>query len=187
MAEFVAGEPGASVVRRDLGHNHLPHIGESYLGALFSPAETWNDKQRELVALSDALIAEVQAADIVIIASAMINFSIPSTLKTWLDYIVRAGKTFSYATGSPVGLVTGKRVVLVEAKGGVYSEGPMKAFDYQQPYLRFMLGFMGMTDVEVIHVEGVNSGADAAKKAIEAAGVRATQTAKNLVQDRAAA
>jgi len=187
LAGLVAADPSAVVVRRDLGREPLPHVGESFLGALFGAPESWDDEQRELVALSDKLIDEVLAADVIVIGSAMINFTITSTLKTWLDYIARAGKTFSYGSGAPVGLVTGKRVVLVEAKGGIYSQGPMKVHDYHQPYLRFVLGFLGMTDVEVIDVEGVNHGPEAAEKAIASAGERAAVAARTISDSLAAA
>lgn len=187
LAGLVAHAPQASVVRRDLGRDPLPHVGESFLGALFGSPDNWNDEQRELVALSDKLIDELKAADVIVIASSMINFTVTSTLKTWLDYVARSGKTFSYGENGPVGLVTGKRVVLVEAKGGIYSEGPMKVHDYQQPYLRFILGFMGMTDVEVIEVEGIAHGPEAANRAVANAGEKADATAKAISLARAAA
>lgn len=187
LAGLVAKDPTATVVRRDLAKDPLPHIGETFLGAVFSPADVWSDEQRDLIALSDKLIDEVFAADVIVIASAMINFTVPTTLKAWLDFIARSGKTFQYGESGPVGLVTGKRVVLVEAKGGIYSEGPMKQHDHQQPYLRFILGFLGMTDVDVIHVEGVAFGPEAANKAVANAETLATAAVKSISLDRAAA
>ncbi|MCX5493443.1 FMN-dependent NADH-azoreductase [Kaistia dalseonensis] len=187
LAGLIEREPGASVVRRDLSANPLPHLGEDYLGALFSAPEGWTEEQRALVGISDTLVDEVFAADVIVIASAMINFSVPSTLKTWLDYVARAGKTFSYGEAGPKGLITGKRVVLVESKGGIYSEGPMKAHDHQLPYLRFILAFLGMTDVEVIQVEGVNLGPDIAVAAVEKATTQAGATAKAISDQRQAA
>jgi FMN-dependent NADH-azoreductase len=182
-----AAAPGSVVVRRDLNREPLPHLGETLLGAFFSSPDAHSEEQRDLVALSDKLVDEVFAADVIVIAAAMINFSIPSTLKTWLDYIARSGKTFRYGEKGPEGLVTGKHVILVEAKGGIYSEGPMKIHDYQQPYLRFILGFMGMTDVEVVGVEGVAFGPEAAEKALAAAGIRADEAARTVHEARAAA
>jgi FMN-dependent NADH-azoreductase len=180
LADLVASTPDASVVRRDLAREPLPHLDENYLVALFGPAENRTDEQKALVALSDKLVDELLAADIVVIASAMINFTITSTLKTWLDYIARAGRTFGYVDGKSVGFVTGKRVVLVEAKGGIYTEGPMKPHDFQGPYLRYVLGFLGMTDVDVIAVEGVNFGPEHAERALAAAEIRATEAARAL-------
>lgn len=180
LADLVASNPDATVVRRDLAREPLPHLDETYLGALFGPAENRTDEQKALVALSDKLVDELLAADIVVIASAMINFTITSTLKTWLDYVARAGRTFGYVDGKSVGFVTGKRVVLVEAKGGIYTEGPMKPHDFQGPYLRYVLGFLGMTDVDVIAVEGVNFGPEHAERALAAAEIRATEAARAL-------
>lgn len=180
LADIVARTPKVSVVRRDLARDPLPHVDEAYLGAVFGAPESRSEAQKALVALSDTLVDELMAADIVVIASAMINFTITSTLKTWLDYIARSGRTFGYVDGAPVGFVTGKRVVLVEAKGGIYSDGAMKPNDFQEPYLRYMLGFLGMTDVEVINIEGVAFGPDHAKRAVVAAEIQAAETARAL-------
>ena len=99
----------------------------------------------------------------------MINFNISSTLKAWIDHIARAGRTFSYGAEGPKGLVTGKKVYVVIASGGVYSDGPAAAFDHATPYLKTALGFLGMTDVEVIRIEGVAMGPEAEAKAISSA------------------
>lgn len=180
LQDLVAGNPEATVVRRDLARDPLPHVDEAYLGAVFTPAEARNDEQKAIVALSDTLIDELFAADIIVIASAMINFTVTSTLKTWLDYVARGGRTFAYVDGAPVGLVTGKRVVLVESKGGIYSEGPMKVNDFQLPYLRFILAFMGMSQVEEITVEGVAFGPEQAASAVAAAEIKASETARAI-------
>ncbi len=183
---ILAEDPTATVTRRDLGRDPLPHLDEAFLGAMFAPAETHSAEQAKLLALSDELVDELFAADIVVIGSAMINFTVTSTLKSWFDFIARGGKTFQYTETGPVGLVTGKRVVVVEAKGGIYSDGPMKVHDYQQPWIRFMLGFLGMTDVEVIHVEGQALGPDRASQGVNEAGTRAEATARALVTRAAA-
>jgi FMN-dependent NADH-azoreductase len=112
------------------------------------------------------LVDELMAADTVVIAAAMINFTIPSTLKSWIDYIARPCRTFSYSESGPKGLVTGKRVFLVVARGGVYSD--KKQFDFQLPYLLHVLAFVGMTDVEVIDIEGTAFGPEAAERAVAA-------------------
>ncbi|WP_225771377.1 FMN-dependent NADH-azoreductase [Inquilinus sp. Marseille-Q2685] len=158
--------PGAVIVRRDLAAQPLPHIGKDFLAAQALPAEARSPAQQAALALSDTLVQELFAADVVVIASAMINFGLASTLKSWFDYLLRAGVTFRYGEAGPEGLVTGKTVYLVEARGGVYSDGPYKPFDFQEPYLRHLLGFIGLTDVESIAVEGVAFGPEAAEKAV---------------------
>jgi FMN-dependent NADH-azoreductase len=187
LADLVANHPDASVVRRDLARDPLPHVDEAFLGALFTPADARTDAQNALVAVSDALVDELEAADIVVIASAMINFTITSTLKTWLDYVARAGRTFAYIDGKPVGLLKDKRVVLVESKGGIYSDGPMKPSDFQLPYLRFILAFIGLTNVEVVTVEGVNFGPEQAEKALASAEQQAADAVRAVVSQAVAA
>jgi FMN-dependent NADH-azoreductase len=121
------------------------------------------------LSLSDKLIKELFAADILIIAAAMINFGIPSSLKAYIDYVVRPGVTFRYGSDGPEGLVKGKKAYLVLARGGRYSEGPMQAFNFQDTYLKAALGFIGITDIELITVEGVAFGPEVAEKAYSAA------------------
>jgi FMN-dependent NADH-azoreductase len=167
--ELAASHPGTRIVERDLATNPLPHIGADFLSGLATSQESRTASQKAAVALSDNIIAEVFAADIIVIASAMINFGLSSTLKTWFDYLLRAGGTFKYSENGPEGLVKGKKTYIVEARGGVYSQGPMKAADFQEPYLRQLLSFIGLTDVETIAVEGVAFGPEVAEKAFAAA------------------
>jgi FMN-dependent NADH-azoreductase len=122
------------------------------------------------------LVDELLAADTIVIAASMINFSVSTTLKSWFDNIARAGRTFSYSEAGPKGLVTGKRVIVVSASGGIYS-GENAAIDFQVPWLKAILGFLGMTDVEVIRIEGTAFGPEAADKALQ----RATAHARDLV------
>jgi FMN-dependent NADH-azoreductase len=157
--------PDAVVSVRDLSRNPLPHIDEIFAAGLASPADKHSESQRSRMARSDALIDELLNADIIVIAVAMINFSIPSTLKAWVDHVTRSGRTFAYSESGPKGLVTGKRVILVQAKGGVYS-GEAKSFDFVTPYLKHMLGFLGMNDVRVIDVEGTSLGVEAVERAL---------------------
>jgi FMN-dependent NADH-azoreductase len=159
-------DPRAEVTVRDLARDPLPHIDEDFVTATRDGPQT--DAQKAIAARSDALVDELIAADTVVIAAPMINFTIPSTLKTWIDYIARAGRTFSYSESGPKGLVTGKRVFLVVARGGIYS-GDKRQFDFQLPYLLYVLAFLGMTDVEVIEVEGTAFGPQAAERAVAAA------------------
>jgi len=159
--------PGVSVVTRDLAREPLPHLDEDFVVATKSPAGPQSESQRNLLAVSDRLVDELLAADIVVIATPMINFTIPSNLKTWVDYVARAGRTFTYSEAGPKGLVTGKQVILVAARGGVYATN--QALDFQVPYLKSVLAFLGMTDVEVLEVEGTAYGPEVAEKAVEAA------------------
>lgn len=174
VGSLTAGDPMADVTIRDLAQAPLPHLDGELLAGLGADAAGRTAAQAEAVALSDALIAELKAADTIVIASAMINFAPTSTLKSWFDYLLRAGITFRYDESGAHGLVTGKRVHLVVAQGNVYSQGPAQPFDFQTPYLKHVLAFMGMTDVTVTAVEGVAFGPDVAEKAFAAALERAS-------------
>jgi len=167
IGEIAARNPGAAVVLRDLAQDPIPHIDDDFVAATKSPAGPQTERQRAQLARSDALVDELLAADVIVIAAPMINFTIPSNLKTWIDYVARAGRTFSYTEKGPQGLVTGKQVILVVARGGVYAD--KQALDFQVPYLRSVLAFLGITDVEVVEVEGTAFGPEAAEKAVAAA------------------
>ena len=130
----------------------FPHLDDATLGAFFTPADQRTAEQNAIHAKSEALIAELQAADVVVIAAPMYNFGISSQLKTYFDWIARAGITFKYGANGPEGLVTGKKVIVVSARGGKYSGTPN---DSQTPYLKSFLGFLGMTDVSFIFAEGL--------------------------------
>ena len=155
---------------RDLAREPLPHIDDDFVAATRSPNGPQTERQRALLAQSDALVDELFAADVIVIAAPMINFTIPSTLKSWIDHVARAGRTFSYSEKGPQGLVTGKQVILVAARGGVYAAG--NTLDFQLPYLKSVLGFLGMTDVTVVEVEGTAFGPEAAEKAVAAAAAK---------------
>jgi FMN-dependent NADH-azoreductase len=176
IRELRQANPQTTVTVRDLAQDPLPHVDVDFVAATRSADGPRTERQRTILAQSDALVAELFAADIIVIAAPMINFSVATTLKSWFDYIARAGHTFSYSEAGPKGLVTGKRVIVVSASGGVYS-GENAAFDFQVPWLRNMLGFLGITDVEVIRIEGTAFGPEAADKALE----RATVHARDLV------
>lgn len=167
IAELQRRAPGSTVTTRDLARDPLPHIDDDFVVATRSPSGPQTEAQRRRLAQSDALVDELLAADMVVIAAPMINFTIPSNLKTWIDHVARAGRTFSYSEKGPQGLVTDKQVILVVARGGVYSDKP--AFDFQVPYLKNVLAFLGMTDVEVLDVEGTAFGPEVAEKAVQAA------------------
>lgn len=165
-AKLQAANPGAKLVLRDLLTDALPHLDDAVLGAFFTPAEQRTPEQAAVAARSDALIAELQAADIVIIGAPMYNFGISSQLKTYFDWIGRAGVTFRYTANGPEGLVKGKKAYVVSARGGKYVGTP---FDSQTPHIQAFLGLIGITDVEFIYAEGLNMGPDAAGAAMASA------------------
>ena len=165
------GQGRARIVERELGAGTIPHLTAGYLQAISTAPVHRNPRQQSLAKLGDALIGEIEAADVIVIAAPMYNFTIPSTLKAWLDHITRAGQTFRYtAEGVPMGLLKGKKVYVVASRGGVYSgDSPAKALDFQEPYLRAMLGFIGLTDVTVVHVEGQRISPEAAEAGLNRA------------------
>lgn len=174
-AGLAAKQAGSTIVTRDLVAAPLPHIDPDFSAGIFTPADKRTESQAAVVAISDAAIDEVLQADTIVIATAFINFSISSNLKAWIDHLARAGRTFSYDGNGFTGLVTNKKVYLVLAYGGVYSSGPMQAMDFCEPYLRTVLGFMGMSDVETIRIEGVNMGGEGVEKAVAAAQQKARE------------
>jgi FMN-dependent NADH-azoreductase len=175
LDELGDAHPEATLTVRDLARDPLPHIDQSFLDGLSLSEEQRGPAERTAIERSDDLIDELLAADTVVIAAPMYNFSIPSTLKAWIDHIARAGRTFQVGDDGAQGLVRGKRVILVLARGGVYSSGPMRQLDYQSTYLRSILSFLGMTDVRIIEVEGTESGLESALQAVEAASRRARE------------
>lgn len=140
------------VITRDVGVNALPQIDETWVGANFTPADQRSDAQREKLALSDELIAELRAADSIIIGVPVYNFGVPTALKAWIDLIARAGETFRYTENGPEGLLPGKKVYVAMASGGVPVGSPM---DYATTYLKQVLNFVGLTDIEIIAADGM--------------------------------
>lgn len=157
--------PSLRVVERDLDADPVPHLNVETTAALRA-GQTATAAQVKARAFSDALIAELKAADTVVIGAPMYNFGIPSTLKTWFDYVLRAGLTFKYSEAGPEGLVTGKRAIVVLSRGGLYSSGPAQPMDSQEPHLRTLLGFMGITDVTFVRAEKLGYGPEARQQAI---------------------
>ena len=165
VARLRAADPALVVVERDLGANPVPHLTPDSTAAIRG-AEPANDAQRAAKVLSDSLVAELKAADTLIIGAPMYNFGIPSTLKSWFDHVLRAGVTFKYGETGPVGLLEGKRAIVVESRGGIYSSGPTQALDSQEPHLRTMLGFIGISDVTFVRAEKLGYGPEAREQAI---------------------
>lgn len=160
--------PHAAVVTRDLAADPIPHLAPDGVNGVRTPNAV---TPAEIAArkLSDELIAELRAADTIVIGAPMYNFGLPSTLKAWFDHVLRAGETFRYSEAGPKGLLEGKTVIVVEARGGLYSEGPGQAADFQEPYLRHLLAFIGLTDVTFVRAEKLGFGPEARAAAIAAA------------------
>ena len=177
VTKYKSAHDNTMVTLRDLVSTPIPHLGVDLLGGIFGKPEALNDAQKAALAVSNELIAEIEAASIIVISAPMYNFSIPSALKAWIDHVVRAGRTFQYTATGPVGLVSGKKLILFLASGGVYSEGPYKAYDFQETYLRAILGFIGLTDITVIRAEGLALGGDKAAKSVADAHAQAVALA----------
>jgi FMN-dependent NADH-azoreductase len=139
-------------------------LDEAALTALFTPAEQRTAEQAARVALDDALIAQLKRADAIVLGVPMYNFNVSVQIKSWIDAVARAGQTFSYTANGPQGLVVGKKVYIGLARGGIYRDTPQ---DSQVPYLKAVLGLMGMTDIEFIYAEGMNMGPERAGAAFE--------------------
>jgi len=177
VEKLKARNPGETVVHRDLGQNPIAHLDTVTTSAIRKPAADRNAEEAAAAAESDELVAELLAADTVVLATGLINFNIYSTLKSWIDNVARAGLTFRYTAEGPEGLATGKKVYIVLSAAGIYSEGPAMGMNHAVPYLKTVLAFMGMTDVEVIYVEGTAFGPEAFDKALAQADARITELA----------
>ena len=159
--------PGVQIVRRDVGADPVPHLTVETVAGIRGVAET--EAEKRALALSDTLVGELQAADLIVIGAPMYNFGMSSTLKSWFDHVLRARVTFRYTESGPEGLLKGKKAVVIESRAGLYSEGPAAAMDGQEPHIRTLLGFMGIDDVEFVRVEKLAFGADVAEASISEA------------------
>lgn len=157
IAQWLLAHPQDDIQIRDLAKEPVPHLDETLLAGWMKPAEQQNDAEKAAAARSNHLTEEVLAADVLVLAAPMYNFAIPSTLKSWLDHVLRAGVTFKYTETGPQGLLTGKRAYVLTARGGIYAGS---ALDHQEPYLRQALAFIGIHDVQFIHAEGLNMGSE---------------------------
>jgi FMN-dependent NADH-azoreductase len=144
-----------TVVDRDLNATTIPPVTAEWVGAAYTPDEARTPQQKELLALSDTLVAELQWADEYVFGVPMHNFGVPSVLKLWIDQIARVGRTFSYADGTPKGLLTGKKATFIIATGGIYdAQTQMASFNFVEPYLRSVFGFLGVTDATFLTAGG---------------------------------
>ena len=155
VTEWKAAHPGATVIDRDFNATPIPPVTGAWVAAAFTPEPSRTEEQKQQLALSDTLIAELQKADEWVIGVPMHNFGISSPLKLWIDQVVRAGKTFTYVEGKPQGQLTGKRVIFVVASGGLYDAGTqMASFNHVEPYLKDVFGFVGVTEPKFLTAGG---------------------------------
>jgi FMN-dependent NADH-azoreductase len=155
VSNWKASHPSGKVIDRDLAANPPKPLDQAWIYAAFTPEEARQPEQKDLIAYSDQCISELELADEYVIGVAMHNFSIPSVLKLWIDQVVRRGRTFSYGADGPKGLLSGKKATVLVATGGVYDAGtPYAALNFIDPYLRTILGFIGITDVKFVTAGG---------------------------------
>lgn len=165
-AQLKSDHPEATIVYRDLVAEPAAHLSGAHLMAANARPEDVDAKLAAEVADGAKILEQFLAADTVIIGAPMYNFSLPSQLKAWIDRIAVSGKTFRYSESGPEGLAGGKKIIVVSTRGGHYSEGPAAAMDHQESYLKAVLGFLGVTDIEFVRAEGLNISADRKQYAI---------------------
>ena len=165
---LLQAHPGATVTHRDLGRQEIPYVTEEFIGAIYTPAEARTAEQKAALALSDEMIAELKAADVYVVGVPMYNLTVPGVFKSYVDQVTRVGETFS---PSYEGLLKNKKVIIVTARGGGgYGPGEAReAYNHQDPYLRTIFGFVGVTDQTFIHVNGTAGGDDVVNGALAAA------------------
>ncbi|WP_044871539.1 FMN-dependent NADH-azoreductase [Pseudomonas sp. LFM046] len=166
IAQWKAAHPADEVTVRDLAVDQVPHLDADLLGGWMKPADQQSEIEKAALQRSNLLTEELLAADVLVMAAPMYNFAIPSTLKSWLDHVLRAGVTFKYTDTGPKGMLTGKRAFVLTARGGIYSGSPL---DHQEPYLRQAMSFIGIHDVTFIHAEGLNMGNEFQEKGLASA------------------
>ena len=166
IAEGIQLRTGGPLTVRDLAANPPPHITPAYIQGRITAPEDRTPAQIEAVNVAQTFVDELKAADVIVLGSGMMNFGPPSQLKAWFDHVTWPSVTFSYGDAGPKGLLTGKKVYLVTATGGVFSKGAWAPFDFQTNYLLHLLRFIGLTDVEVVRVEGTVFGPDAVKAVV---------------------
>jgi FMN-dependent NADH-azoreductase len=163
IAQWQAAHPADQVTVRDLALQPVPHLDSNLLGGWMTPSEQQSAAEQAALARSNKLTEELLAADVLVLAAPMYNFAIPSTLKAWLDHVLRAGVTFKYTDTGPQGLLSGKRAFVLTSRGGIYAGSGL---DHQEPYLRQALGFIGIHEVNFIHAEGQSMGAQTAEQGL---------------------
>ncbi|MBH3423039.1 MULTISPECIES: FMN-dependent NADH-azoreductase [Pseudomonas] len=174
ISQWQAAHPADQISVRDLAVNPVPHLDANLLGGWMKPVERRSADEQASLDRSNHLTDELLAADVLVMAAPMYNFAIPSTLKAWLDHVLRAGVTFKYTATGSQGLLTGKRAFVLTARGGLHTGA---SSDHQEPYLRQVMGFVGIHDVTFIHAEGVNLGGDFQEKGVNHAKALLAQVA----------
>jgi FMN-dependent NADH-azoreductase len=178
VAQWKSSHPDGTVIERDLNSTSIPPVTADWVGAVYSPEQARTPQQKELLSLSDSLIAELEQADEYVFGVPMHNFGVPAVLKLWIDQISRVGRTFSYAGGTPKGLLVGKKATFIIATGGMYdAQTQMASFNFVEPYLRSVFGFLGVTDATFLTAGGtavLNQGHD--RNAFLAPHLQAVQT-----------
>jgi len=177
--------PGGKVIERDLNAAQIPSVSEEWVNAAYAPEEARTPQQNELLSLSDSFLAELEQADEYVLGVPMHNFGVPSVLKLWIDQIARVGRTFTYADGKPKGLLIGKKATFIVATGGIYDANTqMASFNFVEPYLQTLFGFLGVTDATFLTAGGtmaLNYGQD--RNAFLAPHLQAVQThVKSLLE-----
>ena len=178
VTQWKSSNPDGKVLDRDLNSTSIPPIDAEWVAAVYTPEEARTSQQKEQLSLSDSLLAELEQADEYVFGVPMHNFGVPSVLKLWIDQITRVGRTFSYTDGRPKGLIIGKKATFIIATGGIYdAQTQMASFNFVEPYLRSLFGFLGLTDVTFLTAGGtmaLNHGQD--RDAFLAPHLQAVQT-----------
>lgn len=174
ISQWQAAHPADRVTVRDLALNPVPHMDANLLGGWMKPDAQRSPAEQASLQRSDELTDELLNADVLVLAAPMYNFAIPSTLKAWLDHVLRAGVTFKYTDTGPQGLLSGKKAYVLTARGGIYAGSTT---DHQEPYLRQVLAFVGIHDVTFIHAEGMNLGGDFQEKGLNQAKAKLSDVA----------
>jgi FMN-dependent NADH-azoreductase len=184
VTQWKSSHPEGTVIDRDLSSTPIPPINADWVGAAYTPEQARTSQQKELLSLSESLLAELEQADEYVIGAPMHNFGVPSVLKLWIDQISRAGRSFSYADGKPKGLIVGKKATFIIATGGQYdAQTQMASFNFVEPYLRSVFGFLGVTDTTFLTTGGtaaLNLGQD--RNAFLAPHLQAVRTQAQTVQ-----
>ncbi|MBW4607699.1 MAG: FMN-dependent NADH-azoreductase [Hassallia sp. WJT32-NPBG1] len=177
ITSWKTAHPDDTLTYRDLGHNPVPHVDESWIAGAFTPPQARTPELNQAIKISDELVDEFLAADRYVFGVPMYNFNVPSTLKAYIDQIVRVGRTFAVTEqGAFQGLVTGKKMLIVTARGGSFTQGsPAAPYDFQEPYLKAVFGLLGITDVSFIHLENLSAGDDVREQSL-------TQAQKAIAQ-----
>ncbi len=170
VQQLSKANPAASITYRDLSATPPAHLGSDLLQALRpQPGYVAPDSMRDELALTEQMLGEFLAADVVVVGAPMYNFSVPSQLKAWIDRLAQAGRTFRYTAQGPEGLAGGKKVIVASSRGGMYANTPLQVMDHQEAFLKSVFGFFGITDVEILRAEGIAMGPEGRDRAIAAA------------------